>query len=851
MTSTSANNTLPQGFSIYQPALGAQLQFFPAVGSQELDELIHAYLPGAAASSEKRATLALDFFEHTQMTGQTFKFYPVYAVAASPTTSASSSFNVSPINPTWDFSQASRTPSISSHTSSQRVSKPTSPASRPRATDFSALPGMKIMTRDGLDVTNSASRGSKTKEQRDHAHLMRIIKACDSCRKKKIRCDPSHKKRAAVQATPQPASAAKPQTKKARTLPPTQPRSVSPQTISPASISPPVVQEDTVLTGSPFDFDASGFSFDAFDAFAPVADGSNLWDEFVQYPPMDLSDDYDFFTDPQSYFSSQSSERATADAGLLSHSRSSAPAERGPDVESGESRTTDSPQLPYLEQSGSGSGSDYADFNLFSPGSTFSEDDRMLQVSSSASTLSSVYDQPLSASASPRAQLESGATLAVGRDQPEERVQLGGLAQLPQSRQDRDRDDRRRIIATTDTEAKSGLGHAVNRSDITMTTNEQGQLVICCPPGTVVVTNSGSNGHGQDVSPYSVHAALHTVRLTPRKATPSTNLRSSAFATATDLSVRSLFGYQYHTRVAATNTSQESAVASVPAAADDVDVAVGTWLNQGYDQRLEQQDLVRGVNRVDSTNVLTEGRDGLDAYMSSRFVHRNTGSVLNTATGALVAESPGSGDVDGTFVASVAPADLTSASSHSSPVLSFGSYASDQAGARHQDVSGLDDQSHFTQAQLQTSAGDVSVAGASRSEVGGLQPSVATFSAGASSTADDSSRVELGGEALSSKKDVTAIGRKTEQGEGQGEGEGQQIEPALLATVMQSVITQVLAATAYFASFLAKEVDSRTETPTGKSTKAWTRPKAPCPCRAVGGIPFNTAPLPAPRAVMC
>ncbi|KAK3182198.1 tRNA-specific adenosine deaminase 2 [Lecanicillium sp. MT-2017a] len=810
MTSTSANNTLPQGFSIYQPALGAQLQFFPAVGSQELDELIHAYLPGAAASSEKRATLALDFFEHTQMTGQTFKFYPVYAVAASPTTSASSSFNVSPINPTWDFSQASRTPSISSHTSSQRVSKPTSPASRPRATDFSALPGMKIMTRDGLDVTNSASRGSKTKEQRDHAHLMRIIKACDSCRKKKIRCDPSHKKRAAVQATPQPASAAKPQTKKARTLPPPQPRSVSPQSISPASISPPVVQEDTVLTGSPFDFDASGFSFDAFDAFAPVADGSNLWDEFVQYPPMDLSDDYDFFTDPQSYFSSQSSERATADACLLSHSRSSAPAERGPDVESGESRTTDSPQLPYLEQSGSGSGSDYADFNLFSPGSTFSEDDRMLQVSSSASTLSSVYDQPLSASASPRDQLESGATLAVGRDQPEERVQLGGLAQLPQSRQDRDRDDRRRIIATTDTEAKSGLGHAVNRSDITMTTNEQGQLVICCPPGTVVVTNSGSNGHGQD-------------------ATPSTNLRTSAFAAATDLS--------------------ESAVASVPAAADDVDVAVGTWLNQGYDQRLEQQDLVRGVNRVDSTNVLTEGRDGLDAYMSSRFVHRNTDSVLNTATGALVAESPGSGDVDGTFVASVAPADLASASSHSSPVLSFGSYVSDQAGARHQDLSGLGDQSRVTQAQLQTSAGDVSVAGASRSEVGGLQPFVASLSAGASTTADDSSRVELGGEAVSSKKDVLAIGRTKEQGEGQGEG--QQMEPALMATVMQSVITQVLAATAYFASFLAKEVDTRTETPTGKSTKAWTRPKAPCPCRAVGGMPFNTAPLPAPRAVMC
>jgi hypothetical protein len=49
------------------------------------------------------------------------------------------------------------------------------------------LPGFSIMTKDGIDVTNSAGRGTKTKEQREHAHLMRIMKACDSCKKKKIR----------------------------------------------------------------------------------------------------------------------------------------------------------------------------------------------------------------------------------------------------------------------------------------------------------------------------------------------------------------------------------------------------------------------------------------------------------------------------------------------------------------------------------------------------------------------------------------------------------------------------------------------------------------------------------------
>ncbi len=53
--------------------------------------------------------------------------------------------------------------------------------------DFSSHPGMRIMTKDGRDVTNSASRGSKTKEQRDHAldadhEGMRQLQAKDEVR---------------------------------------------------------------------------------------------------------------------------------------------------------------------------------------------------------------------------------------------------------------------------------------------------------------------------------------------------------------------------------------------------------------------------------------------------------------------------------------------------------------------------------------------------------------------------------------------------------------------------------------------------------------------------------------------
>ena len=49
------------------------------------------------------------------------------------------------------------------------------------------------MTKDGIDVTSTAGRGTKTKEQREHAHLMRIMKACDDCKRKKVRVSPPPK----------------------------------------------------------------------------------------------------------------------------------------------------------------------------------------------------------------------------------------------------------------------------------------------------------------------------------------------------------------------------------------------------------------------------------------------------------------------------------------------------------------------------------------------------------------------------------------------------------------------------------------------------------------------------------
>ncbi|CRK22983.1 hypothetical protein BN1723_018033, partial [Verticillium longisporum] len=197
MTAMLRNDSV-QGFSVSQPNLGAALQFIPAMGSQLLDELIHAYIPGDASIQDKRSFVSMDFFEYSRLTGETFRYYPV-AARNTATSSASSSPAqdsgyasqfVSPVISDGSFSTPASvdiaTPAsffqdtVVQQAPKKAPKKAVASSSRSPANDFSHIPGMKIMTRDGLDITNSASRGCKTKEQRDHAHLMRIIKACDA-----------------------------------------------------------------------------------------------------------------------------------------------------------------------------------------------------------------------------------------------------------------------------------------------------------------------------------------------------------------------------------------------------------------------------------------------------------------------------------------------------------------------------------------------------------------------------------------------------------------------------------------------------------------------------------------------
>lgn len=191
-------------FTITQPFLGAPLQFQPALGSKELEELIDAYVVGDACKQDKLSTVTIDFYNHATVdinTGSLVRRYDVmpWTFGQSPSQSQSSGlsppmFTPSPASSaTFADSAYSSISTPSNRTRGSRVAKKTKKDTTKKSAEV-RLPGFSIMTKDGIDVTNSAGRGTKTKEQREHAHLMRIIKACDGCKRKKIRCDPSHRR---------------------------------------------------------------------------------------------------------------------------------------------------------------------------------------------------------------------------------------------------------------------------------------------------------------------------------------------------------------------------------------------------------------------------------------------------------------------------------------------------------------------------------------------------------------------------------------------------------------------------------------------------------------------------------
>ncbi|KAK3897481.1 hypothetical protein C8A05DRAFT_38965 [Staphylotrichum tortipilum] len=363
------------GFSVCQPALGASLQWLPAIGTAELDDMINAFLPGPASIQDKRAHISMDFFEYYRQTGENFKFYPVAAGSFTPATAspatpalfdaafAAPSFsNQSPVlsdQGSWTQSPAPRS-SVSKKSSASSSSR-----QQQTAVDFASHPGMRILTKDGRDVTNSASRGCKTKEQRDHAHLMRIIKACDACRKKKTRCDPSHRKRvgSAAQAEPKPAK---------------KPRK--------ADESPPVAVVDAPTEFAVGDaFAPEALAFPSFETTYPEASFEEFWNDFttLEQDPVAVAADFSFndfvfdsFTNPQTFFSPSEGSSATSPSQVLTPSLVDASPLSASDlgvVDVAGDAVLQDMAVPYLTP-GVAHGTNYVDFNLYSPGPEVYED---------------------------------------------------------------------------------------------------------------------------------------------------------------------------------------------------------------------------------------------------------------------------------------------------------------------------------------------------------------------------------------------------------------------------------------------------------------------------------------------
>ncbi|TLD22420.1 hypothetical protein PspLS_08021 [Pyricularia sp. CBS 133598] len=367
--------TMPiQGFTVFQTAPGAVLSFVPAMGTAELDQLIDAYVVQAATIQEKRAIVSMEFFTHNALTNQTHLFFPVNnpfnyvsAVTGSPASSLGdsgygSSFNVSPVaqESLTPASSAPATPvtALQSATTIQRknrVSKPkakttkksASAASRAFAHDFTGMPGMQILTKDGVDVTNSA-RGGKTKEDREHAHLIRLLKSCPTCKKKKIRCDPSHK----------------------RDLP------LKPST----SEAQPAVKSRTVAVPSPASSQVSLDAAQALNALKIAQPAGDLMDSLDFDFGLDVTDidnflnmgaeatdtmDFNFLMDEQALFTPATPSTLSP---VLRNYANFSPAQSFMTSNAVNTGGDQAAQLPYLQSEGHAD--NYVDFTLFSPAAT-------------------------------------------------------------------------------------------------------------------------------------------------------------------------------------------------------------------------------------------------------------------------------------------------------------------------------------------------------------------------------------------------------------------------------------------------------------------------------------------------
>jgi hypothetical protein len=193
MTHPKRNHEEPgSSFTITQIALGSPLQFEPALGSKELDNLINNYVPGSAMPQQKRAQVVLEFLNsidalsYTHPVSIRYHVPQVLTPQTMPRHSPMPSITTPPSRASYDHKTV-KEETLTTSKSTGSLKRSREEAAPPNASSAKRLPGFSIMTKDGIDITDLASRGPKTKEQRDHAALMRKLKACAACKKSKQR----------------------------------------------------------------------------------------------------------------------------------------------------------------------------------------------------------------------------------------------------------------------------------------------------------------------------------------------------------------------------------------------------------------------------------------------------------------------------------------------------------------------------------------------------------------------------------------------------------------------------------------------------------------------------------------
>lgn len=160
--------------------------------SKELAEAIHAYIPGSFTLQEKQRQISSEFCFWRSMAcpeGPASYFYdasPVLEFSSFSSNELSFDQHLPSMIEQSSFGTKESSGSKSAPTRRSKANKvakktPAKVASGPR------LPGFSIMTKDGIDITDLAPRGPKTKEQREHAAMMRKLQACPTCKKRKQR----------------------------------------------------------------------------------------------------------------------------------------------------------------------------------------------------------------------------------------------------------------------------------------------------------------------------------------------------------------------------------------------------------------------------------------------------------------------------------------------------------------------------------------------------------------------------------------------------------------------------------------------------------------------------------------